>query len=910
MRVLERQLNGVNSMPDALERLRSALAVRYAVERQLGEGGMATVYLAHDERHDRNVALKLLKPELAAAVGATRFLTEIRTTAKLQHPNILPLFDSGNAAGDDSGGDDLLFYVMPFVEGESLRQRLEREGALPVREAVRITIAVADALAYAHRQGVIHRDIKPENILLHEQQPLVADFGIAVAANRSAGERLTQTGLLIGTPVYMSPEQAGGDVRVDQRSDVYALGCVAYEMLAGEPPHSGRTPQAIIARSLTTHPRPLRDLRPVVPEHIDAAVRTALQAHPSDRFQDATAFVAALTDTTYRLPGEEARRTERRRRLLWGAAWAASVIGAVWLPSVMRGGPVGDAPDAPPVSRFVHVLPPDQSFTGGSHSLVAVSPDGSSFVYVANDGLRLRNMATLLATPIRGTEGDPRSPFFSPDGESVAYWDAAAEELRRVPVSGGAPVPLTNATTLYGASWSEDGTIVYGQPDGIWRIAGNGGVAERIVANEPTALAYGPRMLPGGTALLFAVVARNSMIGQSTAWDSAAVVVQDLGTGERTEIVRGGDAHYVPTGHLVYAVDTVLFAVPFDVRTRQRRGSPAAVVEGVRRTVRGSAGQAGGANYAFSREGTLVYVPVDADVAYLQRRRLVAVDRQGNTELLVDGERNYWRPRISPDGRRVALEVTPEGQGAEVWMADLERRTMSPFARDGPSAYPLWTPDGRYVLYGSTRDGRRGIFRQAADGSGDAELFLEDARADDVSPDGVLAFTTLDLGSSVTIRTLRLGSDSASDYLTTRSRAVMAKFSPDGNWLAYTSSESGQQEIYVKPFPRAPGVAQLVSADGGTAPVWAPDGSELYYQGATGFIMAVSTTLTPTFSAGTPEPLFRYADRFVMSGTGTAYDVQPDGTRFIMVQEPETLPARSSQVHVVRNWFEELSRVR
>jgi serine/threonine-protein kinase len=292
---------------------------------------------------------------------------------------------------------------------------------------------------------------------------------------------------------------------------------------------------------------------------------------------------------------------------------------------------------------------------------------------------------------------------------------------------------------------------------------------------------------------------------------------------------------------------------------------------------------------------------------------LVAVDRQGNAKPLIDGERSYWRPQISPDGRHVAVEVIPESQSAEVWIADLERRTISPFARAGESAYPLWTPDGRYVLHWSTRDGRRGIYRQAADGSGDAELFLEDARANDVSRDGVVAFTTQDLGSSVTIRTIRLGSDSASDYLTTPSRAAMATFSPDGKWLAYTSSESGQQEVYVRPFPRAPGVARLVSAGGGTAPVWAPDGSELYYQGASGFIMAVSTTFTPTFSSGTPEPLFQYAGRFLMSGTATAYDIHPDGTRgtrFIMVQEPETLLTRSSQVYLVRNWFEELARVR
>src|SRR5881398_3180668 len=257
-------------MSDALERLGAALAEHYAIERQVGAGGMATVYLARDLKHDRAVALKVLRPELAAVLGIERFLSEIRVTAHLQHPHILPLFDSGQAGG-------LIYYVMPHVEGESLRHRLDREKQLPIEEAVRLASGIASALDYAHRHGVIHRDIKPENILFQDGQAVVADFGIALALTAAAGSRLTQTGLSLGTPQYMSPEQATGDRVIDARTDIYSLGAVTYEMLVGEPPHSGSTSQAIIARVLTEKPRSVRMTRKAVPEFIDAAIEHALE---------------------------------------------------------------------------------------------------------------------------------------------------------------------------------------------------------------------------------------------------------------------------------------------------------------------------------------------------------------------------------------------------------------------------------------------------------------------------------------------------------------------------------------------------------------------------------------------------------------------------------------------------------
>ena len=310
---------------ETLERLRVALADRYSIERELGAGGMATVYLARDLKHDREVALKVLRAELAAVLGAERFLQEIRISARLDHPHILTLIDSGRAEG-------ILYYVLPFVRGESLRTKLEREKQLPVGEALAITRQVASALDYAHRRGIIHRDIKPENILIHEGEAVVADFGIALALREAGGVRLTEAGLSLGTPHYMSPEQATGDRTLDPRSDVYSLGAVLYEMLAGEPPHSGASVQTVIAKLLTERPTPLRVLRSTVPEGIDIAVQMALAKIPGDRFATAHAFAEALTDPAVSgarsaaLPGSRPRRW-----LVAGVGGLALVLLVAWI---------------------------------------------------------------------------------------------------------------------------------------------------------------------------------------------------------------------------------------------------------------------------------------------------------------------------------------------------------------------------------------------------------------------------------------------------------------------------------------------------------------------------------------------------------------------------------------------------
>jgi serine/threonine protein kinase/tetratricopeptide (TPR) repeat protein len=315
---------------NSLDFLKASLADRYRIERELGRGGMATVYLAHDLHHDRPVALKLLRPELAATLGPERFLHEIRVAAKLQHPHIVPVFDSGEAGGGQ------LWYTMPYVEGETLRQRLDREKQLPLDDARRIVLQVLSALEYAHGHGVIHRDIKPENILLEDDQAVVTDLGIARAMSAIDEERLTETGLSLGTPSYMSPEQACAEPNIDRRTDIYSLGCVLYEMLAGEPPYTGPTPQAIVARRLTEPPPRLRTIRDV-PESLEQAIHRALGRNPADRFATARDFARAITETETPTPRPAWSRPTipaARRRLpkaIVGALLLAVILGLAWI---------------------------------------------------------------------------------------------------------------------------------------------------------------------------------------------------------------------------------------------------------------------------------------------------------------------------------------------------------------------------------------------------------------------------------------------------------------------------------------------------------------------------------------------------------------------------------------------------
>jgi len=485
--------------------LSTALADRYRIERELGAGGMATVYLAHDLKHDRKVAIKVLHPDLAAALGAQRFLTEIKTTANLQHPHILPLHDSGEAGG-------MLFYVMPFVEGESLRDRLKRETPLPIEDAVRIASQVASALDYAHRHGVIHRDIKPENILLHDGSALVADFGIALAVQSAGGERMTQTGLSLGTPQYMSPEQAMGEKQIDARTDVYALGAVLYEMLTGDPPFTGSTVQAIVAKVISAEPEPVTLLRKSTPQHVVAAVHRALQKLPADRFATAQLFADAIAARPAESAGVIGAPYAERARDWPAALGHPLVVGIVVLAVAAialaaREWTMAHRTAPADVQRFTLDMPP--AIRGAVAANLAISPDGSAVVFSGTDAegisrLFLRRLDDLTVSPIAGTESGLRS-FFSPDGQWLAFW--VAGRLMKVDLRGGTPQPIGDMAEMNGGTWTRRGTIVVSTNSRLVAFSAAGGTA-RTTATLDSARGevaqFFPTATPDGDHVVYA----------------------------------------------------------------------------------------------------------------------------------------------------------------------------------------------------------------------------------------------------------------------------------------------------------------------------------------------------------------------------------------------------------------------
>ena len=692
----------------------------YEIVSALGAGGMGEVYRAHDAKLKRDVALKILPASVSEdPERLARFEREARVLASLNHPHIGAIYGVEEA-------DSARALVLELVEGPTLADRLA-QGVLSPKEALSTARQIAEALDAAHEKGIVHRDLKPANIKVTPDGTVkVLDFGIAkmrtpdeARANATTVTTVgTQAGTLLGTVAYMSPEQARGQA-VDKRTDVWAFGCVLFEMLTGQAVFAGETMSDTIARVLEREPDWER-LPSTTPANLRRLLRRCLEKDPKQRLRDIGDARPELQETLAPAPDGH-RVTGPSRSALIGMATGLVVVTAAAVSVVMwRFIPT----EAGVTTRFSHVLAEDTPFTDLARSPIAIAPDGSSLVYAAGGRLYHRTLNDLRANAIRGTDGTPEAPFFSPDGQAVGYWDSEAGELRRIAVAGGTPVSLTRATALYGANWEADGTIVYGQQEGVWRVSASGGAPAQIVQIPADELVYGPRMLPGGRAVLFSLVTRAGMVGQSTAWDTARVLVQMLQTGERREIIRGGDPRIVQTGHLVYALGTVLFAVSFDVERLEVSGGPIPVIEGVQRGIRGRAGQGGSANYDVSSNGTLVYVPDFALVAGVPRR-LLAVDLSGTAAPLIEDERDFWRPRISPDGSRVAVEVLRPNSSAQVWIVDLQRRTLNPVG-GVESGFAAWAPDGQSVIY---RRNEGGLYRQPADGSEDAQLLVGHERA-------------------------------------------------------------------------------------------------------------------------------------------------------------------------------------
>jgi eukaryotic-like serine/threonine-protein kinase len=894
----------------------------YEVLSAIGAGGMGDVYRARDTKLHRDVALKILPDAFATdPERLTRFEREAKTLAALNHPHIAQIHGFEQANGVSA-------LVMEFVEGEDLAQRLAH-GAMPVDETLPIARQIAEALEAAHEQGIIHRDLKPANIKLRPDGTVkVLDFGLAkvldsqtasaAPGNPSISPTLTaatQLGVILGTAAYMSPEQARGRA-VDKRADVWSFGCVLYEMLTGKRAFDGEDVTETIAAVVRADPD-WSALPSTVPDQIRLLLRRCLEKDPRARVSDVAVAQFLMTETLTAAPAP------RQRGVTLAVLAATTVAAAVAAALATRA--LTQPPARPParVVRFT-LTPPAMDplqLLRFAHD-IAITPDGSAIVYRAgtSQGVNLFVQPLNSLTPRKIEIPGARDPFLSPDGRWIGYF--TPNELRKVPITGG-PSFLVYAdprgASARGASWGPDDRIVFArfdqQPDGLMSVAASGGDA-KVLTRRDAARGDGdhalPFVLPNGRGVLYAITPVTPGSPQNR-----QIAVLDFRSGQSKILVHGGSAaSYIGSGHLVYAAGRALLAAPFDLERLQVTGDAEAIVDDL------ATGVTGNVNYAVSRDGTLVYAPASS-MPNVLNRRLVWVGRDGREEPIVDAPiRGYAVARISPDGTRVALDIR-EARGGDIWIWDLARKTLSPMSLD-PSAdlSPLWTPNGRRVLWASSRaGGNPNIFWQSAEGTGPVDRLSTSRPAQfpiSMTPDG----------SRVVIFRGNAGEESlATELAVLRIDPVDAKqpgdplplppgvnlggeVSPNGRWLAYQSNESGQRQIYVRPFPNVQESRTQISTKGGTRPVWARDGRELFYLNEDDLLTSVSIQTTAScIQAGVPNVILStryYAGSSTRGYDLRSYDVTVDGQRFLMIKEmsPESTPALASMVVVV-NWAEE-----
>jgi eukaryotic-like serine/threonine-protein kinase len=895
-------------MTAAADRLSAVLSDRYRIERELGAGGMATVYLAHDLKHDRKVAIKVLKPELAAVLGAERFVTEIKTTAALQHPNILPLFDSGEASG-------FLFYVMPYVEGETLRTKLDRETQLSVEESVQLVREVADALQYAHEHGVVHRDIKPENILLHAGRPMVADFGIALAVSAAAGGRMTETGLSLGTPHYMSPEQATAEKNITARSDIYSLASVLYEMLAGQPPHLGGSAQQIIMKIVTEPVEPVTRYRKSVPPNVVAAVAKSLEKLPADRFESAKAFAEALGNASFTTMhaagvGGGAATVEGRNRWLAGALGVLLLAAGVGIGALLN----RHQPPVPQVVRFIAAPGSgEQLFTSRLvEETFALSPDGSRLAYVAADSgaaartLHVRSLDQFRTTSFPGTEGAV-SVFWSPDGLWIGVV-TVGRTILKVSASGGPVSQLVSSVDRDdGApSWGDDHFIVYTNGGVPMRVGDGGGAATPLVDTmKAKVLSVAPTLLPGSHALLLSVC--HGPESQGCARDLGAL---DLATGKVKVLVAGANrGWYLPQGLLVYGTaEGALFAVKFDLKSLTVTSAPVGVLDGIE-----TGTQFALAKVAISASGIAAYLPARAQ----QGAVIVQRDRTGREEVVVSKPEAYAGPRLSPDGRRL-LFFGPDAKGVDqLWIYDRVSLTTRQLTFDGVSVRPTWSPDGNRVAFSGQRNSVWHTLWMPADGSSPAERV---SKGRDVVGSSAVSWTRdgkwivvdgppsdgkgaggEDVFAIPTTDTSRAMRPAAASPFNDQSGEV----SPDGKWIAYNSDDAGQYQVYIQPF-LAPGGRTLISTGRAEEPAWLSNNELVYLNRESDSLTLAHLEFGRTIEV-TRTPLFSFQNYESGSVSARYYDVSRDGKYFILVKRLAT--KESVAPVVVLNWTTEVQRL-
>ncbi len=864
---------------------------------------MATVYLAQDLKHDRKVAIKVLRPELAAVIGAERFLREIKTIATLQHPHILGLIDSGEVNGT-------AYYVMPFVEGESLRDRLTREKQLPIADAVRLATEVAGALDYAHRHGVIHRDIKPENVLLHDGSALVADFGIALAVSSAGSTRMTETGMSLGTPHYMSPEQAMGEREITARSDVYALGAMTYEMLLGEPPFTGPTAQAIIAKVMTGEPAPMAAQRKSIPEAVEGAVLTALAKLPADRFASAAEFAAAIQG---RGGAPAPPRGQQRRNASPVALRVVSVIAVLATLAAAALAVKLRTPAQAPVTRLSLDLPDLRvNHTGYYGNAFTISRDGARVVFVSRGGsgvdgrtgitrLMIRDRGDVEPRALPGTEGGD-GPFFSPDGSWIAY--VAEGKLFKIPVAGGGtPTQVAEVGVnpiLPGGAWLDDGRIVFNSPSfALQAVSSSGGPVTTLVQAPTNGGMVYPTPLPRKDVLLVTRCGNNCA--------QQVIMAVHLETQQLDTILPGGSrAFYLPNGALIVVMQNgTVVGAPFDVGTLKFKRPPTLLLSGVQSELTIVP------EFTVADDGTMIYLQANATAG---RGTPAEVERSGRSRMLDPS----WLGRftsvtLSPDGRQLSASLSEGTNAAMLWVKQLDAGPLTRLTFDGTINYRgAWMADGRTLSFSSDMQGSAThLFRIRADGSDRPErLFPTDTSQIDEadwSRDGQwVAYRTGTISGVRDLYARRLSGDTTRLTIANgQADEYMPALSPDSRYIAYVSLESGREEVYVRPFPDVSRARWQISAAGGTSPVWAHSGRELFYIAPGDTLVAASLVTSPDLRVTGHQSLFS-TDPFVFQPWHQSFGVRPGDRTFVMLQRTTSAGPETRRLTVVLNWFTEL----